>query len=45
VAVLVLEALAEQRGAPGGGAIRKPRVRMSAACQIRSPTRWKPNIE
>ena len=24
---------------------RKPRVRRSAAAQIRSPTRWKPNIE
>jgi len=24
---------------------RKPRTRWSAAAQIRSPTRWKPNIE
>ena len=45
VAVLVLEALAEQRGAPGGGAEQEARGPASVACQMRSPTRWKPNIE
>ena len=45
MAVLVLEALAEQRRATGGRAHEEPRARASAAAQIRSPTRWKPNIE
>ncbi|MGA1170563.1 MAG: hypothetical protein ACO3V2_09230 [Ilumatobacteraceae bacterium] len=30
---------------PAVAAMRNPRARMSAACQMRSPTRWKPNIE
>jgi hypothetical protein len=45
VAVLVLQALAVERGAPGVPPSRKPRACMSPAAQARSPTRWKPNIE
>ena len=46
VAVLVLQALAGQRRAAGRAAQQEA---ASSACrppaQIRSPTRWKPNIE
>ena len=44
VAVLVLQAFAVQRGTARGAASRKPRERMSAAAQHRSPMRWMPNI-
>ena len=30
---------------PAVAPMRKPRARASAACQMRSPTRWNPNIE
>ena len=45
VAVLVLQALAGERGAPGGAADQEAARRMSPAAQARSPMRWKPNIE
>ena len=45
VAVLVLQALAVERGAPRGAAHQEPRARQSPAAQARSPMRWKPNIE
>ena len=45
VAVLVLQAFAGQRGASGGAADQEAAVRISAAAQIKSPMRWKPNIE
>ena len=45
VAVLVLQALAIERGAPGRAARMKPRACMSPAAQAKSPKRWKPNIE
>jgi hypothetical protein len=45
VAVLVLQALAVERGAPGGAADQEARSPHVAAAQIRSPIRWKPNIE
>jgi hypothetical protein len=45
-AVLVLQALRRLSVVrPAVAPIRKPRARWSAAAQIRSPTRWKPNIE
>ena len=45
VAVLVLQAFAGERGAPGGGAEQEAAAAGVAAAQMRSPTRWKPNIE
>jgi hypothetical protein len=46
VAVLVLQALAVERGAPGGGAEQEaPRALSRRPPRSRSPTRWKPNIE
>ena len=44
-AVLVLQAFAAEGGAARGRADQKAPRRWSAAAQIRSPTRWKPNIE
>jgi hypothetical protein len=44
-AVLVLQALAASVVRPEVAPSRKPRARWSAAAQIASPTRWKPNIE
>jgi len=44
-AVLVLQALAGEGGAPAVPPTRKPRERESAAAQIQVADRWKPNIE
>jgi hypothetical protein len=41
----MLESLSLERGPAGGGAQQEAPARASAADQIRSPTRWKPNIE
>jgi hypothetical protein len=45
VAVLVLQAFAGERGAPGRRTEQEAARRMSPAAQMKSPTRWKPNIE
>ena len=46
VAVLVLQPFAGQRRAAGGAAEQEAAAcAMSPAAQIRSPIRWKPNIE
>jgi len=41
----VLEALALQGRAAGGGAEEEAPARASPKAQMMSPTRWKPNIE
>ena len=45
VAVLVLQPLAVERGAAGRPAEQETAGPQSPAAQIRSMTRWKPNIE
>jgi hypothetical protein len=45
VAVLVLQAFAVERGAAGGAADQEALGRSRMAAQIKSPIRWKPNIE
>lgn len=45
LAIVVLEAFAEKRGAPGGRPEEEPLARMSAAAHTKSPTRWYPNME
>jgi hypothetical protein len=45
VPVGVLQALAGERGATGGRADEEAAAIWSAAAQIESPVRWKPNIE
>ena len=45
VPVVVLQPLAGQRGAAGGGAHQEAAPRASPNAQIWSPVRWKPNIE
>ncbi len=45
VAVLVLQALARERGAARGGAEQEAARLDVAAAQMKSPMRWKPNIE
>jgi hypothetical protein len=45
VTVLVLQAFAVERGAPGGAADQEALGAHVAAAQTRSPMRWKPNIE
>ena len=45
VAVLVLQAFAGKRGAPGSAAEQESAARMSAAAQMKSPMRWNPNME
>ena len=43
--VLVLQSFAEQRRAAGRGAEEEAACALVAAAQMRSPTRWNPNIE
>jgi hypothetical protein len=45
MAVLVLQALAVERGAPGGAAEQEAARAHVAGLPGESPTRWKPNIE
>jgi hypothetical protein len=45
VTVALLEPLTLQRRATSVAAMRKPRPRMSPNAQMRSPSRWNPNIE
>ena len=45
VPVLVLQALAVQRGAAGGGAEQEAAAQLVGERHIWSPVRWKPNIE
>ena len=45
ITILVLQALTGERGASGGAAEQETGQRMSAAAQMRSPMRCRPNIE